>query len=194
MKRAGFAAIFSAGIFGLVQVASATNHLGLPPAEFLTTKPGTTLVWEDVSEGTKNAIRIAPRTGNQVHYVTEDGEERSDYLMCWFCADLEFDESKYAGLWPLEVGKEVRFIRKTEDETKQWVNKIKVDRTERVELPFGSVDTYVVETRSWIRGAGRWYGKARYWFSPELGWVVKTESSDNFANRHEFVLVDVLVN
>lgn len=194
MKRVFPTSIAIAMVMVLGEVAVAKNELGLEPAEFLTTRPGTTLVWKDMDEGTQNAIRIAPRQGNKIHYVTESGETRDDYLMCWYCDGTEFDESEYAKLWPLKVGKKVKFIRTTEDETRQWVNKLKVDRTEKIRLPIGEVDTYVIETKSWIRGAERWYGTAEYWFAPELGWVVKTKSSDIYNNNHEFMLVDVRVN
>ncbi len=173
------------------QTALADNKLGLAPAKFLTTKPGTTLIWEDVKEGERNAIMIAPRTGNEIHYYTESGELQDDYLLCWFCAGTEFDQSEYAKLWPLKVGNSVKFIRSAENKTKQWVNKVRVVGTERITLPFGEVDTYVIETKSWKRGADRWYGTAEYWFAPALGWVVKTKSSDIYANNHEYVLVGV---
>ncbi|MCZ7596677.1 MAG: hypothetical protein M5U09_01405 [Gammaproteobacteria bacterium] len=167
------------------------NQLGLAPAGFRLAPPGTEIVWENRKTGDTNAIRVLEPEGYVARFESGGGDVGTEHLMCWYCAGTEFDEHAYAALWPLETGKTVEFDRRDIESNRTWFNRIEVLGTERLALPVGEVETYVVRNSSWMRGAGRWYGHAVYWFAPSIGWVVQTEANDIYNSPVRYRVVEV---
>ena len=75
-------------------------------------------------------------------------------------------------LFPLQKGKAVTFTRNWGGEA--WHDRIEVLGAERVEVPAGTFDTYVLLRTSTLVGKD-WKAEQRTWYAPELGWIVKFE-------------------
>ncbi len=85
---------------------------------------------------------------------------------------VSFDKERVESIWPLEVGKSVSF--KFTRGGDVWDETIKVLRTERVTVPAGSFDAYVVEVHEKTVGFGGAYeGKFTNWYAPDAGFIVK---------------------
>jgi len=59
-----------------------------------------------------------------------------------------------------------------------WRDSIEVVAVERVTVPAGTFDTFVLLRNSEQIG-GEWRAAQRTWYAPELGWVVKFEGYNN---------------
>lgn len=92
-------------------------------------------------------------------------------------------------LWPLSVGKSARFgvnqtlLDKTngltEETNRRWECSVKA--TERVSVPAGNFDTYVVSCERYSTGGNEWRGRHTYYFSPDVRHYVKLDR--DYANR-----------
>lgn len=100
----------------------------------------------------------------------------------WVGGFLTFGSRDYAAepikrdlskLWPLEVGKTVRF-----DVTRQdgavWANSMKVERIENLKLPAGTYSTFVVSHQERAIN-GSYNASYTYWWSPALGFPIKKD-------------------
>lgn len=92
-------------------------------------------------------------------------------------------------LWPLSVGQSARFgvsqtvIDKTngfsEETNRRWECRVK--GTERIAVPAGNFDTYVVSCDRYSIGGNEWRGRHTYYFSPDVRHYVKL--TRDYANR-----------
>ncbi|MDG4718222.1 MULTISPECIES: hypothetical protein [Thalassospira] len=93
-------------------------------------------------------------------------------------------------LWPLEYDKMVRVSTKSENidpdtgkvnSYDQWLT-CKVPATERIEVPAGTFDTYVIECSRYY---GQWWMQTtKWWYAPEIGFYVKRDRSWNSGSDH----------
>ena len=98
------------------------------------------------------------------------------------------NEADIEPLFPLEVGKKVEFYRQPRAGRTQ--DTVEVVRTETLTLPFGPVDTYVIETTSKVV-SGSWVGKATVWYAPSLRWQVRWEITDNAGDKRRREVTEV---
>jgi hypothetical protein len=92
-------------------------------------------------------------------------------------------------LWPLSVGKSARFgvsqtlLDKTngltEEINRRWECNVK--GTERISVPAGNFDTYIVSCDRYSSGGNEWRGRHTYYFSPDVRHYVKLDR--DYANR-----------
>jgi len=149
----------------------------LPPAPFRVAPEGTVMIWTRLDGFKTERGRIGATEGKLVHFTWE-GEPRKLYLFCIRCASdgVTFDRDAYAAIFPLHTGKSVEFARRIGQW--RWVNRIAVVGTERLSLPFGEVDTYVVLSET--RGVNNpFHARNKIWFAPSIGWNVRFEYSDS---------------
>jgi hypothetical protein len=148
------------------------------------------------AEGVETVSSICPRPGTVVE--TSLGGHfnftHSAGARCWFytpsgeigsrfAAFLAGDSSWAAGegerlrdLFPLQVGKEISFT--VEGATdggypSSWDQTYTVTRRERVTVPAGTFDTYVVRWREQGRLTNDWEATHTFWFSPDISYIVK---------------------
>lgn len=80
-------------------------------------------------------------------------------------------------LIPLEVGKKVTFqLTGADDKGIQtnWINTLAVEKYEKTETPAGTFDAFVILYRQQLfAGGGAW--ERRFWYSPEVGYVVNSK-------------------
>jgi len=93
-------------------------------------------------------------------------------------------------LWPLEYDKMVRVSTKSENidpdtgkvnSYDQWLT-CKVPATERIEVPAGTFDTYVIECSRYYKQW--WMQTTKWWYAPEIGFYVKRDRSWNSGTDH----------
>lgn len=75
-------------------------------------------------------------------------------------------------LWPLAAGKEITGFGTEEGRS---FDKVVVVRQERVEVPAGTFDAWVIERRLKIEAENGRIATMNYWFAPSLGTTVKCE-------------------
>ena len=81
------------------------------------------------------------------------------------------DHDALEALWPLEVGKQASFSFERNRARRVEYN---VAGIETVTVPAGTFDTFVIEeTERTIGGRGKSERKQTYWYSPEIGYIVK---------------------
>ena len=89
-------------------------------------------------------------------------------------AILETAKRGFAALWPLQMGKSVRFDIQRADGA-AWHNTLTIERTELLKVPAGAYATFVIAHRE--RAAnGSYDAEYLYWWSPALGFPIKRES------------------
>ncbi|MGD1879309.1 MAG: hypothetical protein ACFB13_17620 [Kiloniellaceae bacterium] len=152
--------------------------LELPPAPFKALPEGTLMAWEDMDSG-KRVEGIVGRTNGLI--VSWIWEGRSFYSFAHICMDcvgagVPPDGGVLGQLFPLQVGKVVAFTRRWAGAA--WRDRIEVLGVERVTVPAGSFDTFVLLRRS-EQVDSEWRAEQRVWYAPELGWVVKFEGYNN---------------
>ena len=132
------------------------------------------MVWENIDSG-KRVEGIVGRTNGMIVSWIWEGRNFSSFAhICMDCvaAGVPPDGGILGQLFPLEVGKSVGFVRRWGGGA--WRDRIEVQGTERVSVPAGTFDTYVLLRRS-EQIDSDWRAEQRSWYAPELGWVVKFE-------------------
>lgn len=153
----------------------------LPPAVFTPAPEGTTYQYDAFSN------RILGTDGLTTTYV--DSEGRLGRRLGLFFNDnprepLSFAADSLAQLWPLTVGKRAVFsVRRGE---LAWMYEARVTDTERVTVPSGTYDTYVVVTvETPLRTRTPATAKTRlttFWYAPSIHNVVRLLSLTTAAN------------
>lgn len=91
--------------------------------------------------------------------------------------DTKYDRRAVERLWPLEVGKRVRFVETAGSQ--RWVDVIDVARVETVTVPAGDFRAFVVERSVQSMAPGpRSVVTYKYWYAPDAGAIVKFEVAD----------------
>jgi len=170
------AALFPALLWALLLAAPAVRAEppALPPAPFKALPEGTFMVWQNMDTG-KKVDGIVGRTNGLIVSWIWGGRNFSSFAhVCMDCvaAGIPPDGGVLGQLFPLEVGQAVAFTRRWAGHA--WRDQIEVTGVERVEVPAGSYDTFVLLRRS-EQTDGDWRAEQRVWYAPELGWVVKFE-------------------
>lgn len=169
------AACQSSELLPLAQAPAGAPQPKLPPSNYELAEPGTVFVWRDLNDGREKEERVKEHVGRLMQ--SNYGSRHSFAFVPDPWADNEnTNEAGIEPLFPLEVGKKVTFYRqpingRTEDT-------VEVVRAETLTLPFGTVDTYVIETTSKAM-LGTWVGKATVWYAPSLKWQLQWVITDN---------------
>lgn len=162
----------------LVTPSVRAEPLELPPAPFKALPEGTFMVWENQDSGKRVEGIVGRTNGLIVSWIWEGRSFSSFAHICMDCvaAGVPPDGGILGQLFPLEVGKAVDFTRRWAGHA--WRDRIEVLGVERVTVPAGSFDTYVLLRRS-EQVESDWRAEQRVWYAPELGWVVKFEGYNN---------------
>ncbi len=136
------------------------------------------MVWENMDTGKRVESVVGRTVGKIVSWIWEGKTFSSWGHVCIDCvaAGVAPDGGVLGLLYPLEVGKTVSFTRNWGGQS--WTDRITVAGTERVEVPAGTFDTFVLLRQSEQVGSD-WRAEQRNWFAPELGWVVRFEGFNN---------------
>jgi hypothetical protein len=123
---------------------------------------------------------------------------RADGPRCWFRTGSGTEESRYAALlggnstwldkggtkladlWPLQVGKRTWFIVEGVSSggfPTSWYETYTVRKRERVTVPAGTFDAYVIEWDEQGREGNGFQATSRYWYAPNVGYFVKFEAA-----------------
>ncbi|NKB50332.1 MAG: hypothetical protein GKS02_13320 [Alphaproteobacteria bacterium] len=167
---------------------AASAQIELQPAPFVEIKPGFKAVWEQVG-GDGRGTAVSGLTHKYKYHWTFEGKSRSAYYYCLLCNanGAKFDFDKYLEFWPLEVGKRVKldatlFVQARSQDLSYRIT-MTVAGTERRKMPFGEIDTYVIESK--VDGIDNQFRRrAKIWYAPSLGAVVEFE--DSASNRKAF--------
>ena len=154
------------------------------PAPLVYAPPGTRITLANTVNGRpgESRITVAGASGPRGSVVAEDGRVGHVYPGCWDCSDgMRIDEAEYAALWPLEVGKQVAFLRTAPDGSQARVL-IRVAGRETVETPAGIFDAWLLDGRVENVTGPRYSAQVRAWWAPDPGWVVKAEGGDSLGN------------
>ena len=155
------------------------------PAPLAYAAPGTRITLANQTDGQANetTITVMAPEGALGRFTRPDGSVGGFFPGCWGCgAPNVIEEGLYAGLWPLETGKEAVFLRTEPDGSKDRVV-ISVAGTERIETPAGRFDTYLLRGRITAITGPEWSAEVSAWWAPEPGWVVKATGSDSGGRR-----------
>jgi hypothetical protein len=159
----------------------------LPPSNYELATPGTIFVWSDLVTGERTEEVVGEMVGRLMQ--AQFGTRRSFAYVPNPWADNENTrEADVEPLYPLEVGKSITYFRQPPaGRTKDTVT---VVRTETLDFPYGTVDTYVIETRS-ESVDGRWVGTATVWYAPSLRWQVQWDISDTAGDHRQRKLIEM---
>jgi hypothetical protein len=157
--------------------------------------PGTHITLANSVNGRPSETRliVAGASGPRGAYVAEDGRVGGVYPGCWDCGGaMRIEEEKYAGLWPLEPGRQVVFLRTAPDGQQARVL-IRVAGRETVETPAGTFDAWLLDGRVENVTGPRHSAQVRAWWAPDPGWVVKAEGGDSLGNTLSSQAVAIVV-
>ncbi len=114
-----------------------------------------------------DAVMRNLRTGNRfgVHALVLAGSSVGNVL--------QYDRAAPESLWPLSVGKSTSFDAHREHQV--WQVEVSVTGTERVVVPAGTFDTFVIQKRERGIGHNSYRGTTTYWYAPIVGSPVKYE-------------------
>src|ERR1043165_8750889 len=153
----------------LAHAAAGAPQPSLPPSNYELADAGTVFIWRDLDTGETKEEHVKEHRGRQME--SNFGSRRSfGYVPDPWADNENTNEADIEPLFPLQVGKKVTFYRQPRDG--RTFDTVEVVRTETLTLPFGTVDTYVIETTS-KKTVGDWVGKATVWYAPSLRWQVQ---------------------
>jgi hypothetical protein len=151
----------------------------LEPAPFRLAAPGTVFHWRSSSGATHDVV--VGRSEGFLANWTSDGDLRSLYLPS--CARRGYlngdDVAEFGTIWPLSLGKVVKFQRHSPTRDGAWEDEVSVIDTETLRIADKEIDTYVVRSKSHGMGGNTWNATATFWFAPSLGWYVKYQYADS---------------
>ncbi len=174
--------------FGLGESRAAEGPK-LPPAEYKPLPVGTRIFYDNAtftvskSEGFATVMKV--QTGDDVTWLKSHAlfGEYADNMFATRQRDPVFYDIKSADmkslerLWPLEVGKKIRFVIQEESRaayghTDRWRVTLTVAKTETLNLGGRVLATYVVEERGEADNGSAFTG--RKWYHPQSGLMVKS--------------------
>lgn len=159
----------------------------LPPSNYELAEPGTVFVWRDLETGETKKEYVKEHKGREME--ANFGSRHSfGYVPDPWADSDNTNEADIEPLFPIEVGKKVSFYRQPRDG--RTFDTVEVVRTETLSLPFGNVDTYVIETTSKMV-VGSWVGKATVWYAPSLRWQVKWVIKDTEGFRRSRQVIEI---
>jgi hypothetical protein len=183
---AAVAVLFAGTVF-------ATDGPSLAPAPLKYAAAGTAILFDLVENGERQdvSIRVGMPSASMAMFERIGEGVHGFYPACWSCGRHRIELEKYLALWPLQVGNSTELLRTHNEDGRRWRHRISVVRTETISLPFGAVDTFVLEE---IVSAevGPWKGFSTSWFAPSIGWTVRYEARDSEGKyrRHVAARVD----
>jgi hypothetical protein len=176
LPRSARVFVVLAGIVPMLAGAQSQREIGrgpaLPPANFVQPTVGTVLRYEGFSN------RITGGEGARTFFV--DNQNRPGLRLATFFPDnpvqpVRVDLDSLAMLWPLSVGKRTTVGLGRGQE--RWRVEARVIDTERVRVPAGTFDTYVVtllESPQLVRNpATAITSLTTFWYAPRINAVVR---------------------
>lgn len=171
----------------LAQATVEASPPQLPPSNYELAAEDTIFVWRDLDSGKVTKEYVKEHVGRLMQ--SNFGSRRAfAYVPNPWADDENTKEADIEPLFPLEVGKKVEFYR--QPRVGRTHDTVEVVRTETLNLPFGPVDTYVIETTSKVV-SGSWVGKATVWYAPSLRWQVQWMITDNAGDKRRRQVIDV---
>lgn len=160
----------------------------LSPSAFSAPKVGARLVYEDLANGRKSRAVFGRTQGMRTEFRWDGKPAVSLTPFCADCAQgIAADGGPLASLYPLQVGKGIKFTRRKGQLV--WDDDILVTATERLTVPAGTFDTFIVRRRSQLRD-GEWWAVQRNWYAPSLGWSVKFEGKSSDGRIQSWQLIE----
>lgn len=170
----------------------------MEPAPLAYAAPGTKISYsrKGVNRGNRSSvnrsIEILETETARGRYKRPDGSTGSIYPGCFACGgDRQIEEDKYAALWPLEVGKEVTFLRWRAAGSKSQITII-VSGTETVTTPAGTFDTYVLTGKIKNIEGNRWSASVTDWWAPSVGWIVKKQTKETDGDFSKLEVTEIV--
>jgi len=164
--RAAGIGLMLIGLAGMASPVAAQTSPGPCPA------PKTTLRFQD-----GDTIQATADLGGGVCRFKNlrTGRSFERILGAFLSNDPNFERAR--GLVPLQVGKKVTFqLTGADDKGIQtnWLNTLAVEKYEKTQTPAGAFDAFVILYRQQLfAGGGAW--ERRFWYSPEVGYVVNSK-------------------
>ncbi len=141
----------------------------LTPSDYALAPKGTLVTWRNLLTNETMEERVGEAQGLMMQ--SQIGDRRSfAYLPDPWADNENTRQDDIAPLFPLDVGKRVKFTRQPGAGLAH--DTVEVLRSETLTLPIGKVDTYVIHTKSEIAAAD-WVGEATVWYAPDLDWYVQ---------------------
>ena len=159
----------------------------LPKSEYVLLPEGATVIWRDLDTGKTLEERVE-RTEGLLLRSRLNGERSFAYLPDPWSDNENTRQDDIAPLFPLAVGNKVTFSR--HEHAGLAHDTVEVLRAERLRLPLGKVDTFVIQTRSEIASAG-WTGEATFWYAPSLKWYVQLSIKDSDGDQRRRQVVEI---
>ncbi len=159
----------------------------LPPSDYELADPGTVFLWRELGSGEEKEEVVNQHKGRQME-ASYGGRRSFSYVPDPWADEENTQVADIEPLFPLQVGKTVSFYR--QPEAGRCFDTVEVVRTETLTLPFGTVDTYVIETTSKLV-SGSWVGHATVWYAPSLRWQVQWAIRDNDGDNRRRQLVAI---
>lgn len=166
---------------GPAQSVASVIAAPMEPAPLAYAAPGTKISYSGISNrGSRDrTIEILEPEDARGQYRNPNGSTGSTYPGCFFCGGTRaIEEDKYVALWPLEVGKEVTFVRTRANGGRSQIT-ITVSGTETVTTPAGTFDTYVLTGKIKNIDGIRWSASLTDWWAPSVGWIVKKRTKES---------------
>ena len=147
------------------------------------------MVWENQDTGERQTLVFLKPDGMIIRWAWGATQAASVGHFCPDCLDAGIgpDGGALAPLYPLRTGNTVRFTRQRGNLS--WRDEIVVGGTDRVTVPAGTFDTYVVRRRSETPDDS-WRAEQRNWYAPEVGWVVKLEGYTTDGRKERWHMVE----
>jgi hypothetical protein len=154
-------------------LTGASPWLTANTASSICPRPGTVV---ETSLG--GSLRFTYGDGARCWYRTRSGALDARYaaFLGGDSAWLEQGGSRLRELFPLEIGKQVWFTVQgvtAGGYPTSWDETYTVVGRERVRVPAGTFDAYVIRWREWGRLTNDWEATHRFWYAPEVGYFVK---------------------
>ncbi len=184
---AAMAPVFAALVLVHPAIPVLADGSVLAPAPLSIAQPGSEFHFR--RDQRTHILVVSKSEGSSVTY-TLDGKPRSGFFFNNVPPEYlrPVDRAAYDGIWPLTVGKHVRYHRYSPTNADSWQDDVTVIGTETLTIDSKPIDTYVVRWNS-SADRNRWEGAMMVWYAPSLGWIAKFKYSDNSGEKYETELI-----
>jgi hypothetical protein len=154
-------------------LSGSSGPRSVAPEDFHCPTPGTVI---ETSVG--GWLQFTGQEGLRCWYRTRSGTTDSRYALL-LAGDSDWVEQggdEIGKLWPLRVGKRQWFVARRlapEQYYMSWYEIYTVTGRERITVPAGTFDTYVITWEEKGRFENGFEAKSTFWYAPEVGYFVK---------------------
>jgi len=158
--------------------------------KILIAAPGTKMVWGELGTDNTSNVVVGQSKGQGISWTSNGKERAAMFRFCWACNPrfYEIDTKITDQFVATTIGSTISYERMKNGNS--WMDTVTVLEKKNITIPAGSFDVYVIEIKSKSMSTF-WTGRQLVYFSPDIKWNIKVESTDSENNNWTWQVLSV---